>query len=185
MIDKWFLIDVTDNKQGYRPSSVHQSRKLGGLLVRGLTGRNPRRGKVKVWPGAGEGEHLREQCHHHQHHHNLVAGVGDLLPGVEHRLGGEQRSIGRLARVTTLLAWQLILDNDDGDGDGDGGDDNDDDGDGDGDGDNDDDGDGDGSGWPHSSPILNSILHPESVVVSEQTIILDLTLFLQILFLEN
>ena len=160
MIDKWFSIDVTDNKQGYRPSSVHQSRKLGGLLVRGLTGRNPRRGKVKVWPGAGEGEHLREQCHHHQHHHNLVAGVGDLLPGVEHRLGGEQRSIGRLARVTTLLAWQLILD-DDGDGDGDGGDDN------------DDDGDGDGSGWPHSSPILNSILHPESVVVSEQTIILD------------
>ena len=160
MIDKWFLIDVTDNKQGYRPSSVHQSRKLGGLLVRGLTGRNPGRGKVKVWPGAGEGEHLRVQCHHHQHHHNLVASVGDLLPRVEHRLGGEQRSIGRLARVTTLLAWQLILDNDDGDGDGDGGDDD------------DDDGDGDGSGWPHSSPILNSILHPESVVVSEQTIIL-------------
>ena len=36
---------------------------------------------------------------------DLFAGVGDLFPRVEHRLGGEQRTVGRLSRMTTLLSW--------------------------------------------------------------------------------
>ena len=85
------MIGGTDSRQEYRQSSVHLARKLVALLAPVLIGKNPDGGKSRF--------------HSIDRSSDLVAGVGDLLPRVEHCLGGEQRSIGWLTRVTALLSW--------------------------------------------------------------------------------
>ena len=84
------MIGNTDSRQEYRQSSAHLAHILVALPALALTGKNPGGVNFRFLSMVRISD--------------LVAGVGDLLPRVEHRLGGEQRPIGRLTRMTTLLS---------------------------------------------------------------------------------